>query len=172
MAAQRQGSAPKPSGQELIIPALAVGFTAYYFWTVRELAWEAKANGIVIGAILLVLVALLAVRIFFQLARRDISLRVTFGGDAPTNRLRIGLLAICAAFILVVPFLGTVISLALMLFAAMWLLGARHWPTLIGVSVVTPLIVWATLIVGIGTRFPLGPFEHAMAALLGLPGAD
>ncbi len=32
--------------------------------------------------------------------------------------------------------------------------------------------MWATLIVGIGTRFPLGPFEHAMAALLCLPGLD
>ena len=42
---QQQGSAPKPVGQELIIPALAVGFTVYYFWTVEELAWEAKANG-------------------------------------------------------------------------------------------------------------------------------
>jgi hypothetical protein len=39
----------KPVGQELIIPGLAVAFTAYYFWTVQELAWEAKANGIVIG---------------------------------------------------------------------------------------------------------------------------
>jgi cell division protein FtsW (lipid II flippase) len=172
MAPQRQGSAPKPAGQELIIPVLAVGFTGYYFWTVQELAWEAKANGIVIGGILLVLVALLAVRMVMQLRRGDISLRVTFGGDAPTDRLRLGLLALTAAFIVLLPVLGTVISLALLLFAAMWLLGARHWPSLIGVSVVTPILVWATLIVGIGTRFPLGPFEHAMAALLGLPGAD
>ena len=47
----------KPIGQELIIPLMAVGFTAYYFWTVQELAWEAKANGIIIGAILVGLAA-------------------------------------------------------------------------------------------------------------------
>jgi hypothetical protein len=170
--AQRQGSAPAPSGQDLIIPGLAVGFTAYYFWTVQELAWEAKANGIVIGGVLLLLVALLLVRVFWRVAHGQASLRVTFGGDRQTDRLRIGLLAICVAFVVALPLLGTVIALALMLFGAMWLLGARHWPTLIGVSVVTPVLVWATLIVGIGTRFPLGPFEHAMAALLGLPVAD
>ncbi|WP_270935066.1 tripartite tricarboxylate transporter TctB family protein [Falsiroseomonas oryzae] len=172
MPRQRHGSEPKPAGQELVIPALAVGFTAYYFWTVQELAWEAKANGVVIGAILLVLVALLLLRMGLQLARGDVSLRATLGGDRATDRLRLGLLGLCAAFIVVLPLLGTVISLALVLFAAMWLLGARHWPSLIGVSLVTPLLVWATLIVGIGTRFPLGPFEHAMAALLGLPGLD
>ena len=161
-----------PEGQALIIPALAVGFTLYYFWTVQELAWEAKANGIVIGAILLVLVAILVARIAWRVAQGQASLRVTLGGDPATDRLRIGLLAIVGAFILALPLLGTSIALALMLFAGMWLLGARHWPTLLGVSLVTPVLVWAALIVGIGTRFPLGPFEHAMAALLGLPGAD
>lgn len=161
-----------PVGAELIIPALAVGFTAYYFWTVQELAWEAKANGIVIGAILLVLVALLGLRIGLAVARGEARLGVTLGGQAQANRLRLALLALTVAFIVVLPVLGTVIALALMLFAAMWLLGARHWPTLLGVSLVTPLLVWAGLIVAIGTRFPLGPFERAMAALLGLPGAE
>jgi hypothetical protein len=172
MAAQRHGSLPRPVGQDLVIPALAVGFTVYYFWTVRELAWEAKVNGIVIGAILLVLVALLLLRIGWQLSRRQVTLGFTLGGDAASNRLRLGLLAMCVTFLLALPLLGTSISLALLLFAAMGLLGARHWPSLIGVSLITPVLVWLSLIVMLGTRFPMGPFEHAMAALLGLPGLD
>jgi hypothetical protein len=164
------GRAPKPAGQELIIPGLALAFTGYYFWTVQELAWEAKANGIIIGAVLLVLVALLVLRLGWRVAHGQASLRVSLGGDAETDRLRLALLGLIAAFILVLPFLGTVISLALMLAAAMWLCGARHVPSILGVAVVTPLLVWATLIVGLGTRFPRGPFEHAMAALLGLDG--
>jgi hypothetical protein len=172
MAAECQGGGARRVGQELVIPALAVGFTLYYFWTVRELAWEAKVNGIVIGAILLALVALLLARIGWQLARRQVTLGFTLGGDAATNRLRLGLMALCAGFILALPLLGTTIALALLLFSAMWLLGARHWPSLIGVSLVAPLLVWASLIVFLGTRFPLGPFEHAMAALLGLAGPD
>lgn len=164
---ERPGRERKPVGQELIIPALAVGFTAYYFWTVQELAWEAKANGIVIGAILVVLVVLLLVRIGWQVSKGQASLRVTLGGERETDLARLGLLAIMVAFLFALTYLGTSIALAAMLFAGMWLLGGRHWPTLIGVSIVTPLVVWATLIVALGTRFPAGPFERAMASLLG-----
>jgi hypothetical protein len=169
---QRHGSDPPPVGQELIIPLLAVGFTAYYFWTVQELAWEAKANGIVIGAILLVLVALLLLRIGWRVSRRQATLRVTLGCARETDRVRVMLMAMMVAFLVLLPLLGTSIALALLLFVGMWLLGGRHLPSLIGVSVVTPLIVWATLIVGLGTRFPLGPFEHAMAALFGIGPVD
>ncbi len=158
----------KPLGQELIIPLMAVGFTAYYFWTVQELAWEAKANGIIIGAILVGLVAILLLRLGIQLARGTASLRISLGGDPATDRMRLAMIGLVAAFLLALSLLGTTISLALMLFAGMWLLGGRHWPTLIGVSVATPLLVWATLIYGLGTRFPAGPFERAMAALLGI----
>lgn len=167
-----QAGAPKPVGQDLIIALLAVAFTAYYFWTVQELAWEAKSNGIVIGAALFVLVGLLVVRIGLRVWRGEASLRVTLGGDPQTDRLRLGLIGITVAFLALLPFAGTTIALALMLFATMWLLGARHWPTLLGVSLITPLLVWASLIVGLGTRFPAGPFEHLMAHLLGLGGAD
>lgn len=158
----------KPVGQELIIPGLAVAFTAYYFWTVQELAWEAKANGIVIGAILLVLVAILLVRLGWQFMKGMVSLRVTLGGDRETNLARVALLVLLAVFLLALPVLGTSISLALMLFAGMWILGGRHWPTLLGVSIATPLLVWFSLIYLLGTRFPAGPFENAMASLLGI----
>lgn len=158
----------KPVGQELIIPGLAVAFTAYYFWTVQELAWEAKANGIVIGTILLALVTILLVRLGWQLSKGQASARVTLGGDRETNRTRILLMALMVGFLLALPFLGTSIALVFMLFAAMWLLGGRHWPTLVGVSVVTPLLIWFALIWLLGTRFPAGPFEHLMAALLGI----
>jgi hypothetical protein len=169
---QRHGSDPPPIGQELIIPALAVGFTAYYFWTVQELAWEAKANGVVIGGILLLLVALLLLRVFWRLLHRQATLRVSLGGDPATNRVRLALMALMVAFLVVLPLLGTSLSLGLLLFAGMWLLGGRHWPSLIAVSVITPLLVWATLIVGLGTRFPLGPFEHLMAALFSVGPVD
>lgn len=172
MRVEQQRSSPPPVGQELIIPALAVGFTSYYFWTVQELAWEAKANGIVIGAILVALVALLAVRIGMRVARRQATLRVTLGGEWQVDRVRLQLMGITVAFLVILPLLGTSLALALMLFAAMWVLGARHWPTLIGVSLVTPLLVWGTLMVGLGTRFPAGPFEHLMSALFGLGSFD
>ena len=161
-------SKPRPAGGELIIPALAVGFTAYYFVTVSELGWEAKANGIVIGVILLLLVCLLLVRIAGQVARGEASLALGFGGWTEDYRTRVALLLISALFLVALEFLGTTIALALMLFASMWVLGARHWPSLAGVSVGMPVLVWASLMVFIGTRLPQGPFERAMHALTGL----
>jgi hypothetical protein len=157
----REGSEPPAVGQELIIPALAVGFTGYYFWTVQELAWEAKANGIVIGGLLLLLVGILLARTAWRVAQGQARLGITLGGDAQTDRMRVALMVVMVLFLAALP-----------LFASMWLLGGRHWPTLVGVSLVTPLVVWATLIVGLGTRFPLGPFEHAMAAVFGLGPVD
>ncbi len=170
--AQGRVGEAKPVGQDLIIAILALGFTTYYFWTVQELAWEAKSNGIVIGGALCVLVGLLVLRIAVRVWSGEASLRMTLGGDPQTDRLRLGLLGISVAFLLLLPFAGTSIALALMLFATMWMLGARHWPTLLGVSLITPLLVWASLVVGLGTRFPAGPFERLMASLLGLGGAD
>lgn len=160
--------ARRAAGGELIIPALAVGFTAYYFVTVDELGWEAKANGIVIGAVLLLLVGLLVARIALQVARGEASLALGFGGWTEDNRTRLKLLAICVAFLGLLPVLGTTIALALMLLAAMWVMGARHWPSLAGVALVLPLLVWLSLMVAIGTRLPQGPFERAMFALTGL----
>ena len=51
--------APKaPAGADLVIPLLALGFAAYFFWSIADLAWEAKANGVIIGSILVALVLL------------------------------------------------------------------------------------------------------------------
>jgi hypothetical protein len=159
---------PRAAGTELIIPALAVSFTVYFFWTVNDLNWEAKANGIIIGGILFFLVALLLLRIGVQMARGEASLAIDFGGWTEPNRKRLALLAITMAFLVVLEPLGTSISLALMLLSAMWVMGARHWPSLIGVSLAVPLIVWSSLMVFIGTRLPQGPFERLMTALTGL----
>ena len=50
----------KPLGADLVIPALALGFAAYFFVSIADLAWEAKANGMVIGGILVLLIAISA----------------------------------------------------------------------------------------------------------------
>lgn len=164
--------APAPAGNELIIPALAVGFTLYFFWTVDELGWEAKANGIVVGSVLLALVGILLLRITLKIRRGEAQLGFALPGPAEANRQRLWLLLIMLAFLAGIHVLGTVLALALMLFAGMWVLGARHWPSLVGVSVLTPLLVWACLMVGIGTRLPYGVFETFMAARFGLGIAD
>ena len=53
----------KALGADLVIPALALGFAAYFFVSIADLAWEAKANGVVIGGILVGLIAIQLVRV-------------------------------------------------------------------------------------------------------------
>lgn len=158
----------RAAGTDLIIPALAVSFTAYFFWTVTELSWEAKANGIIIGGILFLLVALLLLRIGVQVARGEASLAIDLGGWTEANRKRLALIGITLAFLVLLEPLGTMLALALMLAAAMWAMEVRHLPSLIGVSLALPLVVWASLMVFIGTRLPQGPFEAALFAITGL----
>jgi hypothetical protein len=35
-----------PLGADLVIPALALGFAIYFFFSIADLVWEAKANGV------------------------------------------------------------------------------------------------------------------------------
>ena len=58
-----------PLGADLVIPALALGFAIYFFVSIADLAWEAKANGVLIGAILVSLIALQLVRVGVQLLK-------------------------------------------------------------------------------------------------------
>jgi hypothetical protein len=167
-----KASARTPAVNELIIPALAVLFTGYFFWTVTELGWEAKANGIVVGSVLLLLVAILLVRIAVRVRQGTAEIAFRLPGPAWANRQRLWLLLLLLGFLVGIHWLGTVLALALLLLGAMWLLGARHWPSMAGVAVAAPLAVWATLMLGIGTRLPHGPFEFAMAALFGLGVTD
>ena len=48
--------ANKSVGADAVIPALAAAFAAYFFVDIADLAWEAKANGVLIGTILVVLI--------------------------------------------------------------------------------------------------------------------
>ena len=71
----------KALGADLVIPALALGFAAYFFVSIADLAWEAKANGVVIGGILVALIVI-------QCAR--IGIRVLQSGEANLDCNRSG----------------------------------------------------------------------------------
>jgi hypothetical protein len=94
-------------GADLVIPALAVAFTLYYFSTIWDLSWEAKADGLAMGWILLGLTAILLIRIATQVARGEATLAL----DALTvprrpQLLRLTLVGAVVLFILALPYLG------------------------------------------------------------------
>ena len=126
-----------PLGADLVIPALALGFAAYFFVSIADLAWEAKANGVVIGGVLIVLIAIQFVRIALALVRKQGDLG--FGPLwLPRDALakRVGMVAITVLFIATLNWLGLTLGLLAALFAALWIMGARG-----KVLVILPLAV-------------------------------
>lgn len=151
---------PAPLGADLVIPALALAFAAYFFFSISGLAWEAKANGTVIGGVLVVLVLIQLVRIGLRLARRE----ATLGFDpllAPRDALgkRIGLVVVTIVFIGTLQWLGLTLGLLVALYASLWIMGARGKPLYI-IPVVVAALAYLLFVALLQTDIPHGPIER------------
>ena len=162
------GDAKPAIGGDLVIPVLAVAFTTYYLASTSNLTWEAKANGVVIGVMLYVLIAIHLVRIGVKVARGQATLG--FGELVEFSKAqwqRFAIVAILIVFIAAVGYVGTSLGLFLTVFALMWVLDERRWSNLIGVSFATTATVYLLFIVFLGTRLPRGPVENFITFLTG-----
>ncbi|HEX2552298.1 MAG TPA: hypothetical protein VHL98_01265 [Microvirga sp.] len=158
-------------GADLIIPLLGAGLTIYFLVSTSSMVWEARANGTVIGAALLVLVAVQVVKI----ARQWRSGNGTFGFGglverSPVQAQRLGLLVVAALFIAAIPFVGTTPGLFVSMLAGMWILGVRDWRMLLGISFAVAVTVYCLFILLLQSRLPVGPIETALGSLFGRGG--
>lgn len=153
-------------GGEFVIPALAIAFAIYFFVSVADLDWEAKANAVVIGIALLALVAIELVRIGLSLARGEADLRI--GELAQPHDLmprRLALVAITALFIFVIPWLGLTLGLFLLTAALMALLRAGSVRLIVVTSAVIAAAAYLLFIALLNSRLPRGPIEKLLATL-------
>ena len=152
-------------GADLVIPLLALAFAIYFLVDVRELGWEAKANGVGIGTILLVLVAAQLARIGLKLARGEgtVSMAPLL---APREALgkRVALVAVTIAFIATIKWLGLTLGLRLWMVVALWVMGVRNRKVIAGISIVTAAAAYLLFIAALDSNFPHGPVEKAIAA--------
>ena len=157
----------EPLGADLVIPLLALAFAIYFLLSIRELAWEAKANGVIIGSILLVLVAVQVGRIAMRIVRGAGSLSVEPLLE-PRDALgkRVALVVVTVAFIATLPWLGLTLGLFLGLLAALRLMGVRKPKALVGIPLVTATCAYALFIAALDSNFPHGPVENLIASLL------
>ncbi len=157
----------EPLGADLVIPLLALAFAIYFLVDVRELGWEAKANGVGIGTILLVLVAAQLVRIGLKLARGEgtVSMAPLL---APREALgkRLALVAVTIAFIATIKWLGLTLGLFLWMLAALWLMGVRKRKPLVGIPLAVAAAAYGLFIAALNSEFPHGPVEKLIASLL------
>jgi hypothetical protein len=156
-----------PLGADLVIPVLALGFSIYFFWSISDLAWEAKANGVIIGAILIALVVIQIARIGLAVARGQADLR-TDPLWQPREVLfkRIGMVAVTVAFIALLQVLGLTLSLLAAMAAGLAVMGVRKPLTLAGISFAVAGAAYLLFIALLDAGFPHGPIEHFLARLL------
>ncbi len=149
-----------PLGADLVIPALALGFALYFFVSIADLAWEAKANGVIIGTILILLIAAQVVRIALQVAKRKADLGFSPLWE-PRDALgkRVGMVLITIAFIATLNWLGLTLGLLLALFAALWIMGARG-KTLAIVPLAVALAAYLLFVLLLQSDIPHGPIER------------
>ena len=153
-----------PLGADLVIPALALGFASYFFWSIADLAWEAKANGVVIGAALVGLVALQIVLIALQVAKGKGDLRADPLWQ-PRDALwkRIGMVALTVVFIAALPWLGLTLTLLLAMLAALRLMGVRKLSTVLWISLAVAAAAYVLFIAILDSSFPHGPIEKLLS---------
>jgi hypothetical protein len=155
-----------PLGADLVIPLLALGFAIYFFWSITDLAWEAKANGVVIGAALVGLVVIQIARIAIRVARGE--------GDLRTDPLwrprevlfkRIGMVAITIAFIALLQLLGLTLSLFVAMAAGLTVMGVRSLRQVFWISFGVAAAAYTLFIAVLDAGFPHGPVEQLLARL-------
>ena len=148
-----------PRGADLVIPALALGFAVYFFVSIVDLAWEAKANGMVIGGVLVLLIMIQLMRIGLELARGRASLSLAPLWE-PRDALgkRIGLVLVTVAFIATLGWLGLTLGLLLALLAALWIMGARG-KVLVILPIAVSFAAYLLFVVLLNTDIPHGPIE-------------
>ena len=151
-------------GADLVIPLLALGFAIYFFWSITDLAWEAKANGVVIGAALIGLVVVQVARIAWEIAqgRADLGTGVLW---EPRDVLlkRLGMVAITVAFILLLQVLGLTLALFAAMVAALALMGVRRLPVLLGIAFGVAAAAYLLFIALLDAGFPHGVIEKILS---------
>jgi hypothetical protein len=152
-----------PAGADLVIPLLALGFAAYFFWSIADLAWEAKANGVIIGSILVALVLLQVARIGMRVARGEADLR-TDPLWQPRDVLgkRAGMVLVTLAFIVLLQALGLTLALFVAMAAALWIMGVRKPARLLGISFGVAAAAYLLFIAVLDAGFPHGLIEKIL----------
>jgi hypothetical protein len=153
----------KALGADLVIPALALGFAAYFFVSIADLAWEAKANGVVIGGILVGLIAIQLVRVTIGVLKGEASLKFNLLWE-PREALgkRVGMVLVTVAFIATLNWFGLTLGLLLALFAALWIMGVRGKPLAI-LPVAVALAAYLLFVVLLQSDIPHGPIERLLS---------
>ena len=153
-----------PLGADLVIPVLALGFSIYFFWSIADLTWEAKANGVVIGAVLIALLLVQVARIAWAVAQGRADLRSGPLWEPREVLLkRLGMVAVTVAFILLLQVLGLTLALFAAMAAALALMGVRKPSLVLGIAFGVAAAAYLLFIAVLDAGFPHGFIEKILS---------
>lgn len=167
----------KHIGSDLVIPAIAVVFTLYYFYTIinwpwnpeeRYISWTAQVSAFFIGTVLISLIVAFIVYKLMEIRRGEADL----GFQRLTEPLsfmprRAGLFALTISFIFVVDWGGFTITTFVFLSAAMTLLNRGvNWKFILALSATLSVGGYFLFVYAFEVRFPKGPFEIMMEPVM------
>ena len=151
-------------GADLVIPALALAFATYFFVDIYDLAWEAKANGVLIGTILVVLITIQLARLGLVLARGGGRLGFeSLLGPREALPARLALVGITVAFIVAVQWLGLTLTLFLAMATALRAMGLKSWQKSLLISFIVAASAYGLFIALLDSDMPRGPVEQLFA---------
>ncbi len=156
-------------GGELVIPVAAIVFTVYYFTTIVDSPWTAQVSAFFVGAVLIALSAAFVVKC--AVAVRNGTADLGLGGlfsRADLTSGRLVLLVVTLGYILFIEWAGFTITTFVFLFAGMLALNrGRSLGLIAALAATMALSGYLLFILAFDTRFPRGPFETFMKAMLG-----
>lgn len=167
----------KHVGAELVIPAAAVIFTLYYFYTIvnwpwnppeRYISWTAQVSAFFIGTVLIILILAFVVYKLIEIRRGESDL----GFQRLTEPLsfmptRTALFALTISYIFFVDWGGFTITTFIFLSTTMMLLNqGRNWKFILSLAAILSIGGYFLFVYAFEVRFPKGPFEILMAQVL------
>ena len=167
MASDTPTRQPRNVLPDLVIPALALAFTAYYLTTITEVPWLAQASAVTVSCLLILAIAAYAVRTASRIAHGSETIRLpelTLVSMVTVRRF--ALLTLAVAYVLLIGNLGFTLTTTVFIFLAIIVLSsAANWRRAALMSVGCSAAGYLVFIYFFKTRFPMGFIEKTLQGL-------
>lgn len=168
MAQDSPRKSPRNVLPDLVIPLLALGFTGYYLTTITEVPWISQASAVTVSCLLVIAIVAYFARTIVRIRRGSEYIGIP---DTPfvsdTTIRRALLLGLTIAYVWVIDTLGFTITTTAFVFLGIVVLSSvQNWKNALLVSVCCSVTGYVVFIYFFETRFPRGPIENALKAML------
>ena len=169
---QDNDTEPRNILPDCIIPIMALCFTVYYLTTITEVPWISQASALIVSGLLLLSILAFILRSAARIRGGQETLKLpALGGPlsdvARVNIKRVALLLLTIGYVWIIDRWGFTITTFSFVFLGIVLLSSlANWKNALLVSLSCSVIGYVVFIYFFQTRFPQGPIENWLQAVL------